>query len=81
MPELRTPRLMLSQERPPASRREERSTAGEMMLERNRVWEEVTVSTRDRKDNMMSSNVMTSRRMFLEHQGEARAGPGRLDRK
>ena len=81
MPELSTPRLMLSQERPPASRREERSTAGERMLDRNRVLEEVTTSTRDRKDSIMSRKVMTSLSMFLEHQGEGRALAGRVERK
>ena len=81
MPELRTPRLMLSQERPPASRREERSTAGEMMLARNRVLGEVTVSTRDRKDNIMRRSVMISLNMFLEHQGVARPLPRPLERK
>ena len=73
MPELRTPRLMLSQERPPASRSEQRSTAGEMRSERKRAREEVRVSPRDRRDNSMSSSVITSRRMFREHQGTALA--------
>ena len=65
---------MLSQEKAEARRREARSTAGEMMLERKRVWEEVRVSTREMKDKIISDNVIPSLRMFLEHQGTGLAG-------
>ena len=69
IPELSTPFLMLSQERSPTIRREERSRAGEIMSDKNRVLEEVRVSTRLSRDNIAISAVIPSLRMFLELQG------------
>ena len=69
MPELSTPLLRLSQERIPASRREVRSTPGEMMSARKRVREEVKVMTREARERIAIRRLMASLAMFLEHQG------------